>query len=597
MDAASISRRADDPRVLARRAAPARGLRSAATRLLRYLGPQRGAAVLGVVVYFGSAALEPLLPALFNRLIDHGFKADLGFPFWWVPAIVVGLFALRGTLVFAGAYLFARATSHAVLDLRTDMIQALMRSDASLFVDLSPGVAAARIINDPQNAVQSIVGAGTSLLREGTTLVALLGYLFYLNWRLTLISMIAAPAIGMVVRHVQRRVVAVGGESYESQVRLTGIVDDIARAWRVVRSFDAETFERARFGAEAQQLRRTTFKATTAGAMMTPLTQLIASLGVATVLTMALVEANRGGSTVGEFVAFVTALLLTISPLRRLTDITQPIIGGLIQARACFDLVDTPAEPDAGIGEIDKSAGELTFEHTSVDYAGGERPALSNVDLHFPAGRTTALVGPSGSGKSTVVSTLLGFVAPSHGRVLLDGVDIGSLRKASLRRQFAVVSQDIVLFDGSIDDNVAYALPKDPDRIEACLRAADLWEFVQGLPAQGATRVGTNGGRFSGGQRQRLAIARALYKEASIWIFDEATSALDSESERLVHLSIDRWRGSRTLVLIAHRLSTVRHADCIHVLVGGRVVESGRHAALMALDGVYASMVRAQTID
>ncbi|HEU4457664.1 MAG TPA: ABC transporter transmembrane domain-containing protein [Methylibium sp.] len=572
-------------------------LRAAGRRLLRYLRPQRGLVALSMLAFFVSAALEPLLPALLAQLIDRGFQPSPAWPIGLVPVAVIGLFGLRGLFAFAGNVGFARATSRAVLALRGDLIESVMRADASLYASLSPGVAAARVINDPQNATAALVGASTSVLRDGVTLIALLGYLFYLNWQLSLVSLVTAPVLGFVVRRVQRRVIAAGSRSYESQVRLTGIVDDIARAWRVVRSFDAHAFERRRFGAEAEQLRRQTLKSVTAGALMTPLTQLVSSAGVALIVTLALVDARNGGATVGQFVAFLTALLMTIAPLRRLTDVTQPIVGGLIQARACFALIDTPSEPDTGTRELARARGELHFEQASVAYAGAERPALHEVDLHIPAGHTVALVGPSGSGKSTLVGTLLGFVAPRSGCVRLDGIDLASLRKAALRRQFAVVSQDIVLFDAPVADNVAYAQPRDDAKLEACLRAADIWDFVQTLPEGLATPIGVNGGRLSGGQRQRLAIARALYKDASVWVFDEATSALDSESERLVQQAIERWRGERTLLLIAHRLSTVRHADAIHVMAEGRIVESGRHEELMTRGGIYAAMVRAQAID
>ncbi|MCU0968472.1 MAG: ABC transporter transmembrane domain-containing protein, partial [Rubrivivax sp.] len=542
--------------------------------------------------------VEPLVPALFKTLLDSGFKPDMGFPVWMVPVVVVGIFAVRGGLAFCGTYLLNWSTSKAVLALRGDLLRAVMRADASLYSTMSPGVVATRVINDPQNATQALAGAMTTVLRDGTTFLALLGYLLYLNWQLTLVSMVTLPLLIFVVRKVQRRAMSVAGRAYETQVRLVGIVDDISRAWRVVRTFDAEAFEQKRFGDEAVRMRRLAMKGVAASALMTPLTQIVASAGVALILTLALVQAQQGTATVGEFVAFITALLMTISPLRHLTDVTQPIINGLVGAQACFALMDTPPERDTGTREIAPGGcrGDLRFEGVRIDYPGAATPALDGLELEIPAGRTIALVGPSGSGKSTAINAMLGFVAPSAGRITLDGIDVQDIRKVSLRRQFAVVSQDIVLFDGPIDDNVAYAQPKDPARIEAALRAANLWDFVQTLPEGVATTIGTNGSKLSGGQRQRLAIARALYKQAAVWVFDEATSALDTESERVVQQSIDTWHGEKTLVLIAHRLSTVMAADRIYVLADGRVLESGRHDELMARGGLYASMVKAQAL-
>lgn len=568
-----------------------------AARLLTYLAPHKAEFGGGVACFFIAATFEPAIPALLKQLLDQGFNGSSSFPVWLLPVIVIGLFVVRGLLSFMGTYLFGSSTSKAVFALRNDLLRGVVGADASLYNTLSPGVAASRVINDPNSTMASLSGAVITVLRDGTTLIAMLGYLFYLNWKLTLITFAIAPALAYVVRKVQRRVLRLGTQSYESQIRLIGIVDDIIRAWRVVRTFDAGEFEQKRFRQEAQHYRRMTLKSVAAGATMTPLTQTVASFGVALILTLALMEANKGQATVGDFVAFITAMLMTISPMKHLTDVTQPIIGGLIGARACFDLMDTPPEPDHGTRVLpDKPAGDLKFEGVTVRYPGSEQSALDNLDLHVRPGQTIALVGPSGSGKTTVINTLLGFVAPTEGQVSFDDLNLQEIRKASLRRQFAVVSQDIVLFDGSVADNVAYVLPKDPARIEQCLRAANLWGFVERMPDGVETLIGSNGGRLSGGQRQRLAIARALYKDARIWVFDEATSALDSESERAVQQSIEQLQGEKTLILIAHRLSTVRNADCIYVLGDGRVLEAGDHDTLIASNGLYANMVKAQAI-
>ncbi|MEX8497665.1 lipid A export permease/ATP-binding protein MsbA [Leptothrix ochracea] len=567
-----------------------------ASRLLRYIKPYKWGGLLGVLFFFLSAAVEPAVPALFKQLLDTGFKGKLPYPLWMVPVVVISLFAVRGLLAFLGTYLLNWSTSQAVMAIRIDLIGAILRADASLYTRLSPGVAASKVINDPQSAASSLSSAVTTLLRDGTTLVALMGYLFYVNWQLTLLSLITLPLLAVVVRLVHKRVNAVGTLWYESQVRLVGIVDDVTRAWRVVRTFDAADFEKQRFQHEAEQLHRLTLKNVAASSTMTPLTQIIASAGVALILTLALVESAQQGTSVGDFVAFLTALLMTISPMRHLTDISQPILNGLIVAKASFELMDTPPEPDQGTKDLPGFTGQIHFDQVAIQYEGTDKPALQGLNLDIPAGKTIALVGPSGAGKTTIISTVLGFVAPTSGTVRLDGVDLTEVRKADLRRQFAVVSQDIVLFEGSIAANVAYAQPIDPARIEECLRSANLWDFVASLPESIHTSVGTNGSRLSGGQRQRLAIARALYKDAPVWLFDEATSALDTESERTVQQSIEQWHGKKTLILIAHRLSTVRNADRIVVMLDGRVAESGSHNELIAHNGLYTNMVRAQAM-
>jgi subfamily B ATP-binding cassette protein MsbA len=374
-------------------------------------------------------------------------------------------------------------------------------------------------------------------------------------------------------------------------------VDDNARAWRVVRTFDATEFELQRFEKDAVHHRRMTMKQVATSALVTPITQVLAAVGVSIILTLAIWQASQGASTVGEFVSFITALLMTISPMRHLTDIYTPISGALITLRGAFELINAPPEPDHGTQTLPKSQGHVEFKNVTLQYEGASVPALNKLNLSIHPGETIALVGSSGAGKSTVVSTLLRFAQPSSGQITLDSMPIEDLKLANLRQHFAVVSQDIVLFDGSVAENVAYASPLGLDRakVEDCLKAANLWNHVETLPEGMDAQIGTNGSKLSGGQRQRLAIARALYRDAAIWIFDEATSALDSESEAVVQKSIESLRGSKTLILIAHRLSTIRNADRIYVMADGKVAEEGNHADLLAQGGIYAGMVRIQS--
>lgn len=571
-------------------------LASIARRLGQYVYPYRWGALLTIVAYLCLAGTEWLLPQLISYAFDaEGFTKD-AYPLWMVPVVLIGLYIVRGAASFAGQYLFHWTQTRSVLDFRSALVNALLRLDAQVYTRMQPGTAVTKVVNDPQQIMQLTGDVGIALLRDGLAAVGFVFYLFYLNWQLTLMAMIVTPVMATVMRIVNKRIRQMSSRSYDSQLVLVNKVDDITRAWRVVRQFGAADYERERFTEAALEVRRYNLKTAAASAMAQPVSQLVASVGLSLIVCTALWQARTEGTGVQDFVKYVAALLLLLSKLRHLSDLTAPLTRASVIAESCFELMDAPKEVDRGSRELTRPAlGDIRMEGVRLTYPGAAQPALDGLSLDFQAGKTTALVGASGAGKSSIIHLLLGFGRPDGGRITLDGDDIDSLTRLSLRRQFAVVSQDIVLFDDSVAANIAYAQPRDDAKLEQVLRAAHLWEFVQTLPEGVDTPVGANGSKLSGGQRQRLAIARALYKDAPVWIFDEATSALDTESERAVQQALAAWSGRKTLIVIAHRLSTIRDADAIHVLSAGKLVETGTHAALIARDGAYAAMVRAQT--
>lgn len=573
-------------------------LKTTAQRLLPFVRPHLRGFWAAVGAYVLAALTEPLIPQLLKVVLDDGFSKQDAFPIWMVPVVLIGLFLLRGLFGFAGQYLLHWTIGRTVQSLRVALMDALLRADARLYTSLPGGTAVTKVVSDPLQAVHLLGTAAVTVLRDGLPALASLGYLLYLNWKLTLLTMTILPVMALVLKLVNRRVRQAGTRAYDAQMQLSSVTDDLTRAWKLIRSFGAQGFERGRFAAAAQSVRQHALKQTAANALSQPLSQMVASVGISAIVSMALLQGRQSGATPGEFVAFIGALMLLMSRARHLAEVAQPITNGLIVARGCMELLDTPPEADAGHEDIGRARGEIELQDVRLQYPGSSQPALQGLSLRIPAGQTVALVGPSGAGKSSVIHLLQGFAPPDAGTIRLDGRDVAELSRASLRRQFAVVSQDIVLFDDTVLANVAYAqVQPDAARVEQALRDAALWDFVQTLPGGLQTRIGANGSTLSGGQRQRLAIARALYRDAPVWVFDEATSALDTESERAVQEALAAQQGRRTLILIAHRLSTVRGADCIQVLQAGRVVESGRHGELIAQGGVYAGLVQMNELE
>jgi ATP-binding cassette, subfamily B, bacterial MsbA len=578
--------------------------RIALNRLIQYLKPHTKTIIGSILAMALVAAAETSIPALMKPLLDRGFTGELDSKLWLVPIFLVGLAFIRGGAQFLSNYLLSRVINAVLLKLREQMFQTLLHAKTEFYQKSSASSLINAVVFEVNN-VLSIMGTMLiSLVRDSLTVLGLLGYLIYLNWKLTLVVLIIFPIIAYIMSLINRRLRGLNREQQAMTSELAYIVEEAVSGHKIVKVHSGETYELHRFTDKADRLRRFALKTAVVGGLNQPMTQLVASMALSVVLVIALLQSSTEGTTVGGFAAFVTAMLLIISPIKHLADINQPLQRGLTAAEMIFGLMDQPIEEDdsrkAGVQRIEKAKGAITFKDVSFAYQQDpdRQDALKHVSLSIQAGEVVAFVGPSGGGKSTLVSLLPRFFRPTSGAIELDGINLEELSLSDLRRQIAFVSQDVILFNDSIAANVAYGTDSvsgiDRGRVIEALEAANLSNLLSELPQGIDTLIGDNGNRLSGGQRQRLAIARAIYKDAPILILDEATSALDSESERQVQEALDRLMAGRTTLVIAHRLSTIEHASRIVVLEHGQVVENGSHAELMAKGGLYSNLHRLQ---
>lgn len=578
--------------------------RQALNRLIGYLRPHIRLIVGSLLAMALVAAAETSIPALMKPLLDDGFSGKMNDQLWLVPVFLVGLAIVRSGAQFLSNYLLTKVISNILLKLREQMFARLLRAKTEYYQKTTASNLINAVVFEVNNVLSIMGGMLISLVRDLLTVIGLMGYLLYLNWRLTLVVFVIFPIIAYVMSKINKRLRSLNRQQQSMTSELAYVVEEAAAGHKIVKVHGGEDYEMRRFMEKAEQLRKFTLKAAVAGGLNQPITQLIASMALSVVLVIAIMQSASQGVTVGSFAAFITAMLLIVSPLKHLADINQPLQRGLTAAEMIFQLIDQPIEEEqaqtSNLKRLEKAKGEITFEDLSFSYnqEDGRKDALRNINLTVKPGEVIAFVGPSGGGKSTLVNLLPRFYQPKSGRIVLDQIPIEEIVLTDLRKQIAFVSQDVILFNDTIAANVAYGSSTGDDidrgRVIEALEAANLSNLLSELPDGIDTQIGDNGNRLSGGQRQRLAIARAIYKDAPILILDEATSALDSESERQVQEALDRLMAGRTTLVIAHRLSTIEHADKIAVLDHGEIVEYGPHRELIAKNGLYAGLHRLQ---
>ena len=562
-------------------------------RVAPWFSGHPGTLVLGVLGIFVGSATEPAIPALMKPLLDKGFQEG-SFALWQIPVVLLLLFAVRGAAGFVAAYCLARVTNVSMERIRQRLFEKLLHADPLLFQSQHTSGLTNTMVYEVNNGASLLVSTLLSFAKDLVTLVALMTYLFFLNWKLTLIVFAIVPPVAWIIKHLSHRLDRVTRAGQDATEELAYVVEENVLAYRMVRLHNAQIAQAQKFSNFNHKLRQLAIKGVVANSVMTPLIQMLAALALSAVISVALWQSTGQSAdhavTVGSFAAFITGMLMLISPIKHLSEVTGTLTRGVTSLERGLELLDKTPDETEGNYSSTKVRGEILFNNVCLQYPSATHPALDGVSLTIQPGQTVALVGTSGSGKTTLANLLPRFLEPTSGQICLDGVSLPDWSLESLRSHMAYVSQDVVMFNDTVANNIALGSDVQFDRIWQALEASDLDSFVRGLPQQENTWVGHNATQFSGGQRQRLAIARAIYKNAPILILDEATSALDTASEQSVKNALKVLMQGRTSLVIAHRLSTIEHADVIVVLQRGRIVEMGSHQDLLALNGSYTAL-------
>ena len=561
-------------------------------RLLSYVKPYRKVfffAIVGMVVV---AATQPGMPYLIKGITDQGFIAKDSEYIRMIPVYLVMLFVIRGAATFASQFGIYWVGRRVIFDIRRQMFQQMIHLPTAFFDDNHSAKLVAKLIYDVEQVATAATSALTTVVKDGLTVLLLLFYLVYLDWFLTLIFLVIGPVVALFVRFMSNRFRAVSTSIQTSMGHIAHVAKEAIDGQRILKTYgghDKETryFEQANEDNRQQYLRKATVSA-----MAIPVVELFIAFSLAGLILFMLNRADQESASVGSFIAFLTAVLLLMPPIRRLTKINEPVQTGIAAAQSVFQLMDEQEEKDSGEGVLETVNGHVEFKQVSFRYHPDDELVLNDISFTIEPGTVVALVGASGSGKSTIASLVARFYNPQQGQVLVDGVDICSLSLKDLRKHLAVVPQETILFDGSIAENITYGSDEkaSAELLQQAVVAANVKEFVDTLPEGLDSQIGEKGVRLSGGQRQRIAIARAIYKDAPVLVLDEATSALDTRSERHVQEAMQHLMEKRTTLVIAHRLSTIEHADKIIVLHNGQILEQGTHEGLLGNNSSYAEL-------
>jgi subfamily B ATP-binding cassette protein MsbA len=565
-------------------------------QLLGYSNNYKLALFFSIIGMILAAASDTAFVALMKPLMDEGFVAKDQESIRLIPLAMVGLVFFRGIATFIAEYCIKWVGRRITFDIRNELFERVVNLPSTYYDTHSSSHLISKLIYDVEQLANAATGALFILIRNGLTVIAVFAWMSYLNWKLTLFFLVLAPMIVWLVRVMTHRLRKASERIQHSMGDITKVTQEAADGQRVVKAFNAQDQERETFRQVNNANRQQAMKLTTVSAAGTPILEFLSAIVIGLVIFFALNQAALGEFSAGGFISYLTALMLLMPSAKRLSSVNQTLQMGIAASHSAFGLLQQPIEKDEGTVEKEQVDGAIEYRQVSFEYPGADSVALEDVSFTVAAGNMVALVGASGSGKTTTASLLARFYLPSQGEILVDGANINDYRLENLRKHLSYVSQETILFDDTIRNNIAYGRGGDVDegRLVEAARAAHVLEFAERLPDGLQTEVGEKGLRLSGGQRQRIAIARAIYKNAPILIMDEATSALDSESERHVQSAMEALTEHRTTLVIAHRLSTIERADMIVVMDQGRVVETGTHKELLAKGGAYAGLYNLQ---